>query len=201
MENRVMKTTTLKRLQQNAPSFAKMPRDYRALCCEVLLPRPLHTKTEYKSALAVVEAIAGHHLTKDQDDFLDAVTTFIEAWEEEHEPKPPEASPLEVLKNLLTENGLSGADLGKLLGVTTSMASRILSGERHLTTAHIVRLAARFKLEPQVFLPTRDVMVAEIKRRAGETRKRLVRLVPGAEFEQRTDALFEELGIKRKSHV
>lgn len=157
-----MKTTTEKRSRQNTLNFAKMPKDYRALCSEVLLPRPIHTKTEYKGALAVVEAMAGHHLTKDQDDFLDAVTTFIEAWEAGHEPKLPDVSPQVVLKHLLTENSLSGADLGKLLGVTTSMVSRILSGERHLTTAHMLKLSARFKVEPMAFFPARDEVLAEI---------------------------------------
>lgn len=114
---------------------------------------PIRTKAEYKAALAVAEAMAGHDLTKDRDDYLDAVTTFIEAWESAHEPTLPNASPLEVLKNLLYENQLSGADLGKLLGVSTSMASRILSGERQLTPKHMVTLGFRFMLEPAVFLP------------------------------------------------
>jgi antitoxin component HigA of HigAB toxin-antitoxin module len=151
-----MKTTS-KKISGIKLRFAQMPTDYRSLCCDVILPRPLHTKSEYKAALEVAEAMAGHDLTKDQDDYLDAITTFIEGWEDQHEPKVPMASPLDVLKILMQENALCGADIGKLLGVTTSMASRILCGDRQLTPKHMIALAKRFKVTPLVFMPPASI--------------------------------------------
>lgn len=133
-------------------AFADLPKDSRTLCMDVLLPRPIHTRDGYRAALAVAEAMAGHDLTKDQDDYLEALTTFVGEWETAHEENLPKATPLELLAFLLAENGLSGSDLAQILGTSRSLASRLLSGERQLTTAHIRALCARFQLNPAAFL-------------------------------------------------
>jgi HTH-type transcriptional regulator/antitoxin HigA len=145
------RTTTTRRAASR--NFAALPTSYRALCCDVLLPRPLRTRSEYRAALAVAETMAGHDLTNDQDDYLDALSTFVEAWEDAHEPRLPAVAPVEILRNLLDENNLAGTDLARLLGVTRSLASRLLSGERQLTATHIAVLSARFRLNPSSFLP------------------------------------------------
>jgi HTH-type transcriptional regulator/antitoxin HigA len=133
-------------------AFAEFPTEYRALCTQVHLPRPLHTRQEYAEALVVAEALAGHPLSADQEDYLDALSSFIEDWERAHEAKLPNISPVELLAFLLAENGLTGADLAKILKGSRSLASRILSGERQLTTSHIAALCSRFHLEPGAFL-------------------------------------------------
>jgi HTH-type transcriptional regulator/antitoxin HigA len=53
---------------------------------------------------------------------------------------------LELLRHLLVENDLAGKDLGKLLGVDPSVASRILSGQRKLTPQDLRMLSERFKV-------------------------------------------------------
>ncbi len=135
------------------PAFADLPKDYRVLCAQILLPRPLRTRAEYREALAVAEAMAGHDLTRDQSDYLDAIGTFLGEWEEAHEKRLPAVAPHELLAFLLAENSLCGSDLARILGVTRSLASRLLAGQRQLTAAHISVLSARFKLHPGAFLP------------------------------------------------
>jgi HTH-type transcriptional regulator / antitoxin HigA len=135
-------------------TFAALPTGYRALCCDVLLPRPLRSRAEYRAAVAVADMMAGHDLTRDQDDYLDALSTFIEAFEAAHEPRMPPVSPVELLRHLLAENNLTGADLARLLQITRSLASRLLSAERQLTARHIAVLSTRFRLDPRAFLPT-----------------------------------------------
>ena len=49
-------------------------------------------------------------------------------------------------------NTLTGADLARLLNVSPSLSSRILSGERQLTTGHINTLARHFAISPAAFL-------------------------------------------------
>ena len=44
----------------------------------------------------------------------------------------------------MRENGMTTADLGKVLGNKTAV-SLVLNGKRELSKAHIRRLAARFK--------------------------------------------------------
>ena len=63
LENHTMESST-----PTLIAFADLPKDSRTLCMDVLLPRPIHTRDGYRAALAVAEAMAGHDLTKDQDD-------------------------------------------------------------------------------------------------------------------------------------
>ena len=47
---------------------------------------------------------------------------------------------------------MSAADLARLLGVHTSMGSKILKGDRSLTVDHLKKLAARFMVSLEVFI-------------------------------------------------
>jgi HTH-type transcriptional regulator / antitoxin HigA len=51
----------------------------------------------------------------------------------------------------MEQNDMNTADLGKILGNKTA-ASLVLSGKREMSKGHIRRLAARFKVEPGLFL-------------------------------------------------
>lgn len=136
------------------PPFAEWPTDYAGLCREVLLPRPIHSRADCRRAVAVTDAMAGHRLNRDQGDYFELLCDLIAAWDEAHAPAPPPAAtPAEVLAHLLEAHGLSGAGLARLLGVSPSLASRLLRGERHLTTGHITALCGHFGLEPAAFLP------------------------------------------------
>jgi antitoxin component HigA of HigAB toxin-antitoxin module len=44
---------------------------------------------------------------------------------------------MSILKYLLAEHGMNGADLARSLGVNESMGGKILRGERNLTVEHI----------------------------------------------------------------
>ena len=60
-------------------------------------------------------------------------------------------APLDALKTLLSEHGMSASDLGRLLGNRT-LGTAILSGRRALSKTHIKKLAEHFKVEPGLFL-------------------------------------------------
>ena len=47
---------------------------------------------------------------------------------------------------------LSGADLSRILGGSRNLGAMILRGDRNLTLAHIRKLAARFKVGPELFI-------------------------------------------------
>jgi HTH-type transcriptional regulator/antitoxin HigA len=59
---------------------------------------------------------------------------------------------LDVLKHLLVEHGLNGADLSRILGGSRNLGSMIMRGDRNLTLAHIRKLAAHFKVSPELFI-------------------------------------------------
>jgi antitoxin component HigA of HigAB toxin-antitoxin module len=47
---------------------------------------------------------------------------------------------------------MSGADLSRILGGSRNLGAMILRGDRNLTVAHIRKLAAHFKVSPEVFI-------------------------------------------------
>ena len=58
----------------------------------------------------------------------------------------------ERLKYLLDNASWTGADLGRFLGLDSTMGNKILRGERKLTVDHVKKLAAGFHLQPGYFI-------------------------------------------------
>lgn len=132
-------------------SFPSIPTTYDALIA-FHPPRVIHDKTEFENTTAIVDAMAGHKLTKDQDDYLELLSQIIEAYENEHVDAPKAPSSIETLKFLLSENDMSGDDLADLLGVDRSQAFKILKGSRALTVDHIKKISDRFRISANVLL-------------------------------------------------
>src|SRR2546430_11313100 len=132
-------------------SFKDLPDTYEALCRRYL-PRPIHTKTACAEATQYIEALVGYDLNKDQEDYLEAISTFVHEYEQRSIEEPRDIEPLEILKHLLEENGLTAKDLAQLLGVDNSHASRILKDLRKITPEHAKKLGDRFKVRPGLFL-------------------------------------------------
>ena len=51
-------------------AFADLPRDYTGLC-RVHLPRPIRDKVDFENVTEMADVMAGHKLTKDQEDYFD----------------------------------------------------------------------------------------------------------------------------------
>ena len=132
--------------------FASLPRDYEALC-RMHLPRPIHDKAEYENTLEYAEAFAGFEadMSSGQADYFEVLTTLLEAWEGANS-NWRDLAPLELLKHLLKENGMSGADLSRLLGGSRQLGPMILRGERSITAKHARKLGTRFSLQAGAFI-------------------------------------------------
>ena len=138
-----MKVKTLKR--------GKVPKTYAELV-GLFMPRPLHDEVDYRNALQVLDAMAGFEMNADQEDYFDAVATFVEKYESErHAIGGSKMTPVQLIRSLMKEHGMSESDLGRLLG-DRSLGHRILSGERELSKVHIRRLADHFSLDPAALL-------------------------------------------------
>jgi len=138
-----MKTKTLTR--------DKIPARYAELV-DLFMPRPLHDDVDYRNALAVLDAMAGFKMNADQEDYFDAIATFVEKYEAEHHAIDATAmTPVQLIRALMDEHGLNESDLGRLLG-DRSLGHRILSGERELSKVHIRILAEHFRLNPAALL-------------------------------------------------
>ncbi len=141
-----MKTTRAK------VEFARLPKDYAELC-QRLTPRPIHDKAEFQNVTEITDAMAGHKLTPDQEDYFDLLCRLIEDYEKEHaQLDAPEVSVLEALQHLLNAHGMSAADLARLLEVHRTLGAMILRGERKLTLNHVRTLARHFGVSADVFL-------------------------------------------------
>ncbi|MCX7045563.1 MAG: transcriptional regulator [Candidatus Sumerlaeota bacterium] len=138
----------------------KMPVTYDGLIR--LWPlRPIRKQQDYDKAKQVIDALAVmDRRTEDQDDYLDVLAALFEDYEEERYPfYELKLAPLEVLKEIMEDSGLSASDLGRLLG-HRQLGGAILRGERALSKAHIQKLAAHFHLNPSAFLPPDDNAIA-----------------------------------------
>ena len=132
--------------------FDRLPKDYAGLC-RLHMPRPIHDRVELENVTEVADAMAGHVLTTDQEDYFDLLCRLIETYEHEHgEVVPSKADGLAVLRHLLQEQGMSAAELSRLLGVHRTLGGMILRGERKLTLAHVGKLCAHFGVSADLFV-------------------------------------------------
>ncbi len=131
------------------PSYLKLVRKFPL--------RVIESESQYDAAIAVIEplAIRGEKgLDEGEADYLYALTSLVETYENEHYPIGPDRlKPNERLKWLADESRLSQAKLAKLLGVSQPLVSLILLGKRELTVAHIQRLSEYFHINPRYFMP------------------------------------------------
>ena len=131
--------------------FRHFPKTYGELVA-LLPPRPIHDDVDLANATETIDRMAGFRLNVDQEDYLEAISTFVEAYEAARFPlDDTQMTPLEALNTLMAEHGMNASDLGRLLGNRT-LGPSILSGRRSLSKSHVKKLAEHFKVEPGLFL-------------------------------------------------
>ena len=114
--------------------------------------RPIHDDVDLQNATEVIDRLAGRSLNRDQEDYLEALSNLVGAYEDVHHRKDlRHVTPLKALQYLVKENGMTASALGEMLG-NRSLGSKLLRGERELSKVHIRALAERFKVSPAVFI-------------------------------------------------
>jgi HTH-type transcriptional regulator / antitoxin HigA len=117
--------------------------------------RPLRSEEDYDAAVSVLDRLAVRRegsLNPGEQDYLDTLTMLVEQFDRELDDSQLEhRDPIEMLKYLMKESGMTQANLGRLLG-NRALASLILNGHRQLSKSHIRRLAGHFKVSPGLFL-------------------------------------------------
>ena len=132
---------------------AKTDRRYLNLVRQFPL-RPIRNKRDLDRALK----IAGHLATYDEgslpageQDYLDALTVFIEDYQRRHPVDMPEVTPLAMLKHLMEQHNMNVTELGRVIG-SQSNASLILSGKRAISKRVMRLLGQHFGVAPSVFV-------------------------------------------------
>ncbi len=133
------------RLEKLPANFADLVRLYP--------PQAIHDEVGYANTQEMIDRLTSlPKLTAGQSEYLETLTILFEAYENEHERiDTSRLSPLEMLRFLLDSNGMTGSDLGRLLG-NRELGPKILNGSRQLSKAHIRVLADRFKVDAGLFL-------------------------------------------------
>lgn len=132
--------------------FRDMPRTFDALCRMHPL-RPIHDRIEQDNATEIIDAMAGRKLNRDQADYLDALSTLLDAYESAHDPVDTlNVTGSGLLRSLMEANDMTTADAADVLGVERSLVSHILAGRRAMTWNHAKALAERFALPAEAFM-------------------------------------------------
>jgi HTH-type transcriptional regulator / antitoxin HigA len=115
-------------------------------------PSPITSETQNEYYTGLLHDLAMRRdLTAKEEKYVELLTLLIEAYEEEHY-SVHDASPIEVLAELMQANNLIQKDLVSIFG-TESMASMVLNGKRPLSLEHAVALGRRFHISPAAFVP------------------------------------------------
>lgn len=119
----------------------------------ILPARPIRTAKRHNLACEIAGRLAAlNRPSRDQADYFQALSIFIEEYERVHYPVDDSSiTPLDTLRYLMREHGMTASDLGYLLN-NRSLGTRILKGERDLSKSHIQKLSLYFGVSPAVFI-------------------------------------------------
>ena len=114
--------------------------------------RPLRSDRDLDRAAKIANALAiRDDLTQGETDYLDVLTDMIEKYEDIHYPVQ-DASGVELLRFLLSEQGKPQAEVARELGMSPSTISEILSGKRDFGRKYIEVFSRYFCVSPATFL-------------------------------------------------
>ena len=92
-----------------------IPRTYAELVA-VFAPRVIHDRIEFENASAVMNALAGHALNKEQEDYLETLAVLVDEYDRGHntQPENPRRSPCCIFlwKSMISAIATWGASSG-----------------------------------------------------------------------------------------
>jgi HTH-type transcriptional regulator/antitoxin HigA len=114
-------------------------------------PKPITSEAQNERYTALLLKMERQkHLTAAEKAYMEVLTLLVEAYEDERYPID-DASPREVLAELIAANELRQKDLVPSVFGSEGVVSDILSGRQELNLGHIERLSKRFNVSPEVF--------------------------------------------------
>ena len=128
------------------------PRRFDALCAQHAL-RPIQDNVDLENAREIVDVLAVlPRRTKDQEDYLQTLSTLIEKYEADQDAmEVSNLNPIETLRYLMEGRDMSASDLGRVLG-NRELGAAILRGDRKLSKSNILKLGKHFAVSPALFL-------------------------------------------------
>ena len=112
--------------------------------------RPIKTEKDYDLALERVNALFDAEPNTNEADELDILVTLIEKYEQIHYPIT-EPDPIEAIKFMMEQNGLTDADLGVILN-SRSRVTEIFKRKRALTIKQIRLLTENLHIPASILI-------------------------------------------------
>jgi HTH-type transcriptional regulator/antitoxin HigA len=127
------------------------PQKYGKLLSKTL-PTIIKTEEENDRAILIVEELLakGDKLTSEETALLELLGKLIADFETNFY-QPREASPQEVLIEMMNARGLKQKDLTEVFG-SKSRVSEVISGKREITKTQAKALADFFKVSAELFI-------------------------------------------------
>ena len=153
-----MATAATKRPARTSQSYLD---EYLALCAEFPLVK-IETKAEFarsKKMLDRLSLMREEAMSRAQTDYLDMLVDVYEEGERKFHGPALAAfdamcaaiSGVEILQSFADDHGLSGGDIGRLLG-SRQLGNAILRGDRKISKAHALKLGEHFHIDAGIFL-------------------------------------------------
>ncbi len=116
------------------------------------LPRVIKTQKDNERMIAELERLdtRGRPLTPEEENLAELMTLLVRQFEESKYPLG-HAEPAEALRILMENRGLRQRDLIPLFG-SSSVVSDVLNGKRHVSKAHVRKLAEFFHVPASLFI-------------------------------------------------
>ncbi|TDW49753.1 HTH-type transcriptional regulator/antitoxin HigA [Flavobacterium sp. 270] len=112
--------------------------------------KPIKTEEDYDFALERVNVLFDAKPNTEEGDELDILVTLIEKYEKIHYPIP-EPDPIEAIKFVMEQRGLTDADLGILLN-SRSRVTEIFKKKRALTIKQIRVLTKELQIPASILI-------------------------------------------------
>ena len=106
--------------------------------------KPIRSDRELSRALKRIDELWGAKLNGPKGDELDVLMLLVEKYEDEHFAIPA-SDPIEAIKFLMEQNGMSRKDLEPYIGAS-GRVSEVLSRKRNLTLTMIKKLHVGLKI-------------------------------------------------------
>ena len=114
-------------------------------------PRPIRSMREYRRALAFIEQHMQPRPPKAEAQLLELLSTLVMDYESRTYPDP-DVSPGEMLAHLIEARGVTRAETARATGIPRGTITSAISGNRGISKANAVALAAYFHVSAAVFL-------------------------------------------------
>ncbi|MBO9583420.1 MAG: DNA-binding protein [Flavobacterium sp.] len=112
--------------------------------------KPIKTEDDYNNALERVNVLFNAKPDTIEGDELDILVTLIEKYEQIHYPIP-DPDPIEAIKFMMEQNGLTDADLGIILN-SRSRVSELFNRKRALTIKQIRVLTEKLHIPASILI-------------------------------------------------